>query len=189
MYRVNLFLRIIFTIVLFFITLFLNNYYLFWLLLFYMLFISLVDRNYKSLLINFAIVLILLFCFYTSKIRILLVFLFLINILYVFITSFHKYEIIYLRYLFSKRFRKNFFYDNNINKIIDYNQGKVKAIYGDVSNIDKKVKADIDSLYLYGKVRFYEYGNKISSFSSFGIYDFIFLFLFIVLLTLFCIYW
>ncbi len=193
MYSVNWKIRALVTLILIIITSLINNYYLFWLLLFYLLLISIVDRNIKSLLLNFLIVLILLFCFYTSKIRLLLKIICIINILVLFFCSFTKNERKFIKfkllYKYNKNSRKKLFYKYNIDKIKYFNKEKILKEYDENVNIDNKVRRDMDYLYLCSKIRFYGYGNKLGSYRKrkIGIYDFVFLIVFIFFVCI-CIY-
>lgn len=191
MCKVNLFLRIFTTLILSVLIVFLDNYYLFWLLLFYMLFLSIVDRNYKSLLVNFAVVLILLFCYYSKKVRILLKILYIINLLLILFFSFTKRERKYFNYRYNKKRRKKLFYEENLQKVIDENTSKAVPIYGENVLLNSKVNKDMDQLYLYGKVRFYGYGTKITNFANcrWSIYDSMFALVVLVVLLLLFIYW
>ena len=190
MYSVNWKIRALITTILIVITFFINNYYLFWLLLFYLLLISIVDRNIKSLLLNFLIVLILLFCFYTSKIRMLLKLICIINILVLFFCSFTKKEKKFMKfkllYKLRKKYRKKLFYKYNIDKIKSFNKEKALKTYAENVNIDNKVKRDMNFLYLCSRIRFYGYSNKLGSYMErkIGIYDFIFLIVFIFFVIL-----
>lgn len=195
MCNTNLILRIITVCVFSLVILFLDNYYLFWLLLFYLLLLSIVDRNYKSLLINFAISLILLFCLYTSKIRVILKILFIVDFIVLFISSFSKRDRENMRYkaMYSESFkaRKNLFYDKYYEKIFDYNKKKSSAIYSESVSLNNKVNNDMDDYYLYGRTRFYSYSNKLTSFSNYDWtwYDTLFLVVFILILVLLFIFW
>lgn len=190
MYSVNWKIRALITTILIVITFFINNYYLFWLLLFYLLLISIVDRNIKSLLLNFLIVLILLFCFYTSKIRMLLKLICIINILVLFFCSFTKKEKKFMKfkllYKLRKKYRKKLFYKYNIDKIKSFNKEKALKTYAENVNIDNKVKRDMNFLYLCSRIRFYGYSNKLGNYMErkIGIYDFIFLIVFIFFVIL-----
>lgn len=193
MYSVNWKIRALITSILIVITFLINNYYLFWLLLFYLLLISIVDRNIKSLLLNFLIVLILLFCFYTSKIRLLLKIICIINILVLFFCSFTKNERNFIKfkilYKYRKSSRKKLFYKYNSDRVISFNKEKALKLYNENDNVDNKIKRDMNFLYLCGRIRFYGYSNKLGNYMNrkVGIYDFIFLIVFIFFIIL-CIY-
>lgn len=194
MYNVNLLLRTIVSIVFFVIVIFLDNYYLFWLLLFYMLLLSIADRNLKSLLVNFAIALILLFCYYTSKIKLILKILFVVNILVTYICSFRKNEKKNIKYRAmysdSVKSRKKLFYDMYSEKILESNKEMAFSTYGDNVTLGDKVSKDLDNFYIYGRTKFYGYSDKITNFSnSWNWYDTLFLLVAIFVIVLICIYW
>lgn len=195
MCNTNLILRIITVCVFSLIVLFLDNYYLFWLLLFYLLLLSIVDKNYKSLLINFAIALILLFCLYTSKIRVVLKLLFIVNFVLLFFTSFSKKDREYIRYRTTYsdgvKARKNLFYNKHYDKISDYNKKKCSKVYNNDISLKNKINTDMDEYYLQGKIRFFGYSNKITNtfYSSWTLYDTLFLIVCLLMVVVLFMFW
>ncbi|MBO5375732.1 MAG: hypothetical protein J6A52_02665 [Bacilli bacterium] len=195
MCNTNLILRIVTVCVFSLIILFLDNYYLFWLLLFYLLLLSIVDRNYKSLLINFAIVLILLFCLYTSKIRIILKILFIVNFILLFLMSFSKKDRSDIRYrsIYSEgaKERKKLFYNRYLDKVSLYNKKKSSNIYLNDISLKNKINNDMDDCYLQGKIRFFGYSDKITSSFNYGwtLYDTLFLIVCILIIIILFMFW
>ncbi len=191
MCKTNLFLRIFTFLIVSIAILFLNNYYLFILLFFYMLLLSVIDTNYKSLLLDFAILIILLFCKYNLAVKIIVKTLSIINMLYITLRSFSNSEKKYMVYALNKKERKKIFYRNNLNKIIDYNKNRAVLIYGNDIVLNNKVNRDMNRLYLYSKVRFFNYSDKIkfSITKNFTIYDLLFSTGLLILIITFHIYW
>jgi hypothetical protein len=194
MYSVNLNLRTFISLALTIVVIFINNYYLFWLLLFYMLLLSIVDRNYKTLLVNFAIALVLLFCYYNSKIKLLLKILFIINILITYFSSFGKKEKLNIRYMSmygdGTKTRKNLFITNYKERIVNYNKEMVSKLYKKDISIKDKVSFDLDNFYSYGRTRFFGYSNKITNMNNeWTWYDTLFLLAVIIVFVLLFIYW
>lgn len=193
MYNVNIILRTIILIIFSIVIVFIDNYYLFWLLVFYTLLLSIVDKNLKSLLINFATVLILLFCTYTNIVKLILKILCITNfcILYYFsFTKKDKFDIYYRNmYRNSSSSRKRLFYDHNFSSVLKYNQDKSSSIYGSVI-LNDKVESDLDSKYLYGKVRYYGYSNKFTELGNYSWkwYDLLYSLVAITVLILLLIY-
>ena len=174
MCSVNLFLKLLFCFLFGVIIFFIDNYYLFWLIVFYLLLLSIVDRNVKSLVLLFFVSCVLLFCLFTSKIRFLVQVCLFLNFVLLFVSATSKIDRENYRYKYlynDKTKRKSLFYDSYREKV--YN--KLKEKYSSVS--DKMVEKELDKLYLYARVRFYGYGNSVTSksVSSFSFYDLIFL--------------
>lgn len=187
MCNVNLFLKLLISFLFVVIIFFIDNYYLFWLVVFYLLLLSIVDRNIKSLVLLFFISCVLLFCLFTTKIRILIQVCLAFNFALLFISSTSKKdrENYRYKYLYSnKANRKSLFYDRYREKVYNDLKGK----YGSVS--DKLVKKELDKLYLYAKIRFYGYDNSVTSsrVSSFTLYDLFFLLTSIIVIIIIYIY-
>lgn len=108
-----------------------------------------------------------------------------------FFFSFTRREKSYFNYRYNKKRRKKLFYEKNLQKVIDENKSKALPIYGENVLLNSKVNKDMDQLYLYGKVRFYGYGDKITNFASskWSLYDSIFTFVVLIVLVLLFIYW
>ena len=194
MYKVNLSLRTIIYFIFSILVIFMDNYYLFWLLVFYTLLLSIVDRYYKSLLCDFAIVLILLFCYYTSKIKLIIKVLFLINFFVIYISSFSKIEMSNIKYraLYSDsvKSRKKLFFENNIDRIVNKNRVNFESIYKKDISLKEKNNFDLNKLYVFSRTRFYGYSNKITNFSNtWKLYDTLFLIVSILVLLLIYLYW
>lgn len=169
MYSINIFLKIFTFIILSVITFFMEGYYLFWVLFFYLLLLTIFDRNFKALLLDFLIVSILLFCRFNDKSELILKFLFIILLVILFIFSISKNDIRIFnykwKYRFNKRGRKRLFYDRYLDDIKDENYRRASSIYNNY-NLEKKIKNDIENKYLYAKIRFYGYSDNISYVNS-----------------------
>lgn len=194
MYKVNLSLRTIIYIIFSILVIFVDKYYLFWLLVFYTLLLSIVDRNYKSLLCNFAIVLILLFCYFTLKVKLIVKIIFLVNLFILYFSSFSKVEKSNIKYraLYgdSAKSRKKLFYENNVDKVVNNNRINYELIYKKDISLKDKNNCDLENLYAFSKTRFYGYSNKITNFSNtWKLYDTLFLIVSIFVLVLVYLYW
>ena len=180
MYSTNIILKTIITLILLVITFFMSNYYLFWLLVFYLLLLTIVDKNLVSLVILFFITLILLFVWFSFKIRILTQGLVIVDILVLYITSITKRDIWKIKYeegyksiyrrkkIFMKNF-KPYLRKNEMAKIEKYDYN------ADDKVIEKRINQDADDLYAYSKIRFFGYGSTVTSmYGKWSIYDLIF---------------
>lgn len=167
----NLFLKLIITFIFMVIVFFLDNYYLFWLLSFFVLFLSIIDKNYVGLLFVFLLVCILLFCTFTTKIMYIVKVITCFSFFTIFIMSTSKKdrENFKYKYLYQdERNRKKLFYDRYYDKVVNDLRKKYDG------EIPKEViQGELDKLYLYGKLKFYGYSNKITSsrVSRFTVYD------------------
>ena len=194
MCNVNLILRTIIYVIFSILIIFIDNYYLFWLLVFYVLLMSIVDRNYKSLLLNFCTVLILLFCYFSSKIKLLIKITLLINFAVTYFCSFSKKEKDNLRYSYRYRegikSRKALFFDNNKDRLFNENKRLLDCVYKRDLSLDNKNVSDLNNLYIFSKTRFYGYSNKITNFrNKWNWYDTLFLIVAVFVLILIYIYW
>lgn len=191
MCKTNLFLRIFTFLLISVAIIFLNNYYLFIILFIYMLFLSVVDTNYKSLLLDFLILIILLLFKYTVVVKALIQILSILNMFYILLYSFSKKEKDYFTYKLNKNRRKEMFYRKNLDKVINNNKDKAIPIYGEKIILNNKVNKDLDKMYLYSKVRFYNYNDRISSpFDwNFTFYDFLFSTILLILVIILHIWW
>ena len=170
MCNVNLILRTIIYVIFSILIIFIDNYYLFWLLVFYVLLMSIVDRNYNSLLLNFCTVLILLFCYFSSKIKLLIKITLLINFAVTYFCSFSKKEKDNLRYSYRYRegikSRKALIIDNNKDRLFNENKRLLDCVYKRDLSLDNKNVSDLNNLYIFSKTRFYGYSNKITNFRN-----------------------
>lgn len=191
MYSINVFLRIFTFIILLVVTLCMESYYLFWVLFFYLLLLTVFDRNFKALLLNFLAVSILLFCRFNDRSELILKVLFVILLVILFIFSISKNDIRAFnykwKYRFDKKGRKKLFYDRYLDDVKDENYKKASSIYNNY-NLEKKIKNDMENKYLYAKIRFYGYRDNISYGNSLKFkwkwIDTLFLFIEIVLFIL-----
>ena len=89
----------------------------------------------------------------------------------------------------SSSSRKRLFYDHNFSSVLKYNQDKSSSIYGSVI-LNDKVESDLDSKYLYGKVRYYGYSNKFTELGNYSWkwYDLLYSLVAITVLILLLIY-
>jgi hypothetical protein len=195
MRNTNILLKTILTIIFIVVAICMSNYYLFWLLLFYLLLITIVDKNLISLALEFFLALILLFIYFTFKMRVLSSAIVVVDILVLFITSFTKRDLWKLKYEAAYKNihkRKRIFMDNFKRYVDDSNEEKLKKYNYEITDelISNKNKSDADDLYKYSKVRFYGYGTTMTSmFAKFSVYDIIYLLVSILVLVLIFIFW
>ena len=195
MYSTNIILKTIITILFIIVTILLQNYYLFWLLLFYLLLLTIVDKNIKSLVIIFFIALILLFIWFTAKIRMLSQGLIILDLLVLYITSITKRDIWKIKYeegYKSINKRKKVFMDNFKPYLKNNEKVRFEKVNYDAGEdiLDRKVKSDANDLYAYSKVRFYGYGKTVTSlYGRWTIYDLIFCVVSLGILALIVVCW
>ena len=180
MFNTNIILKTIITIIFAVVAYFIDNYYLFWLLEFYLLLLTIVDKNMIGLVLNFFIALVLLFVYYNAKTRLLVIGLIILEFLVLYFTSFTKRDWWKIKYETAYKKlgkRKKLFMDNFKQYIETTNDERLKKYNYDLTDelVENKNKSDADDLYKYSKVRFYGYGNSVTSlFARWSIYDLIF---------------
>ena len=180
MYSTNIILKTIITLILIVVTFFMSNYYLFWLLVFYLLLLTIVDKNLVSLVILFMITLILLFVWFSVKIRMLTQGLVIVDILVLYITSITKRDLWKIKYEegYKSIYRRKKIFMNNFKPYLRKNEMARLDKYdynADEKVINNKINQDADDLYAYSKIRFYGYGSTVTSmYGKWSIYDLIF---------------
>lgn len=180
MFNTNIILKTIITIIFAVVAYFIDNYYLFWLLEFYLLLLTIVDKNMIGLVLNFFIALVLLFVYYNAKTRLLVIGLIILEFLVLYFTSFTKRDWWKIKYETAYKKlgkRKKLFMDNFKQYIETTNDERLKKYNYELTDelVENKNKSDADDLYKYSKVRFYGYGNSVTSlFARWSIYDLIF---------------
>ena len=179
MYRTNIILRTVVMLLYLVSILFIDERVMFFVLLTYYVLLTLKDRNMKALLLDFAILLVLLFILYTHKVEIILKILSLANIILIYLTSFTDKEIEDLKYNYSYTSvanRKRLFFKTYKNRVVSNNEEKYKGYSYTKNEFDTRTTDDLERLYLYAKIRFFGYNNKITNvLSKWGIYDLVFL--------------
>ena len=197
MYNTNIALKTILTIIFVIVACFMQNYYLFWLVLFYILLLCIVDRNLISLVITFFIALLLLFVYFTAKIRLLVIGLTIIDLLVLYFTSFTKRDLWKIKYEVKYKSvskRKELFRENFRNIIDSKNRERIKRFRYqncDVEElVNKKNDSDTKDMYNYSRVRFYGYDTTITSlFAKWSMYDLFVLVVSCVVLLLIYKFW
>ncbi len=195
MYNTNIILKTIMTLIFIVVTFFLSNYYLFWLLIFYLLLLTIVDKNIKSLVLLFLVTLILLFVWFTFRIRLLSQGILIVDLLVLYLSSIKKRDIWKIKYeegYKSVGRRKKLFMDNFKVYLKNRDMEKLEKYNYDTSDelIEKKINQDANDLYKYSKVRFYGYGNIVTSmYGKWTIYDGIFLLVSVFVLSIMYLYW
>ena len=197
MYSTNIILKTIVTFIFLVVACFLQNYYLFWLMIFYLLLLTLVDKNIKSLIVLFLGALILLFIWFSNKIMLLSRGVLILDLLILYLTSVTKRDLWKFKYetgykSISKR--KSLFMDNFKKYLTKRNKAKLdKTNYGNIMTdelFERKMKVEANDLYAYSKVRFYGYGNTVTSmYGKWTIYDLIFALVSTLVLVLICLLW
>ena len=179
MYKTNIILRTVFFFAYILAIILIGEKNMFWPILIYLFLITLKDRNVKSLLLDVNILIILLFALYTTKISIFLKLVSIINLIILYIGSFTKGEIKDLKYNYSYtniKNRKNLFLNTYLEKIKDDNAKKFSNYSYSDMDFNNKLNDDLNRLYLYGKVRFYGYNNKMTNIlTKWTLYDLVFL--------------
>ena len=193
MYRTNIILRTVIMLLYLVSILFIDERISFFILLTYFVLLTLKDRNMKALLLDFAILLVLLFILYSHKVEVILKILSIANIVLIYLTSFTDKEIEDLKYNYSYTSvanRKRLFFKTYKDRIVADNEEKYKGYSYTKNEFDTRTTDDLERLYLYGKIRFFGYNNKITNvLSKWGIYDLVFLVVSIVFLVILRLNW
>jgi len=197
MYSTNIILKTIVTFIFLVVACVLENYYLFWLMIFYLLLLTLVDKNIKSLIVLFCGALILLFIWFSNKIMLLSRCILILDILILYITSVTKRDLWKIKYeegYKSISRRKPIFMNNFKKYLTKRNKAKLdKTNYGNIITdelFERKMKVEANDLYNYSKIRFYGYGNTVTSmYGKWTIYDLIFTGVSILVLVLIFLLW
>ena len=133
-----------------------------------------------GLVLNFFIALVLLFVYYNAKTRLLVIGLIILEFLVLYFTSFTKRDWWKIKYETAYKKlgkRKKLFMDNFKQYIETTNDERLKKYNYELTDelVENKNKSDADDLYKYSKVRFYGYGNSVTSLlARWSIYDLIF---------------
>jgi hypothetical protein len=165
------------------------------LLIFYLLLLTIVDKNIKSLVLLFLVTLILLFVWFTFRIRLLSQGILIVDLLVLYLSSIKKRDIWKIKYeegYKSVGRRKKLFMDNFKVYLKNRDMEKLEKYNYDTSDelIEKKINQDANDLYKYSKVRFYGYGNIVTSmYGKWTIYDGIFLLVSVFVLSIMYLYW
>ena len=166
MCKTNIILKTVFLLAFILITIFSGYRSLFWPLLIYLAFLTIRDRNIKAFILDLVILLILLFAKFTLITRIILTILMIINILIIYFTSYTKDELSVLKEHINYSDAKNrriTFYKKFENKVKESCEKKSVMYDANNSKLEAKAKRELDNLYLYSKVRFNGYDNKMTS--------------------------
>ena len=193
MYRTNIILRTVIMLLYLVSILFIDERIMFFILLTYYVLLTLKDRNMKALLLDFAMLLVLLFILYTHKVEIILKIISLANLVLIYLTSFTDKELEDIKYNYSYTSvtnRKRLFFKTYKDKIVSDNEEKYKGYSYTKDEFDTRTTDDLERLYLYGKIRFFGYSNKITNvLSKWGLYDLVFLIVSLVFLVLLRLNW
>lgn len=193
MYRTNIILRTVIMLLYLVSILLIDERVMFFILLTYYVLLTLKDRNMKALLLDFAMLLVLLFILYTHKVEIILKIISFANLVLIYLTSFTDKEIEDLKYNYSYTSvtnRKRLFFKTYRDRIVSDNEEKYKGYSYTKNEFDTRTTDDLERLYLYGKIRFFGYSNKITNvLSKWGLYDLVFLVVSLVFLVLLRLNW
>lgn len=193
MYRTNIILRTVIMLLYLVSILFIDQRIMFFILLTYYVLLTLKDRNMKALLLDFAMLLVLLFILYTHKVEIILKIISIANLILIYLTSFTNKEIEDLKYNYSYTSvtnRKRLFFKTYKDRIVSDNEEKYKGYEYTKNEFDTRTTDDLERLYLYGKIRFFGYNNKITNvLSKWGLYDLVFLIVSLVFLVILRLNW
>ncbi len=193
MYRTNIILRTVIMLLYLVSILLIDERVMFFILLTYYVLLTLKDRNMKALLLDFAMLLVLLFILYTHKVEIILKIISFANLVLIYLTSFTDKEIEDLKYNYSYTSvtnRKRLFFKTYRDIIVSDNEEKYKGYSYTKNEFDTRTTDDLERLYLYGKIRFFGYSNKITNvLSKWGLYDLVFLVVSLVFLVLLRLNW
>ena len=193
MCKTNVILKSIFLLAFILITIFTGSYVLFWPLLLYLVLLALKDRNIKAIIIDIIILLILLLTKMSTVTRIIITALMITNIIIIYINSYTKSDIEVIKEIINyqdPKNRKRNFYEKNENKVKELCAKKSSMYSIENSELDNKTKRELDNLYLYSKVRFNGYNNKMTSIlNKWTMNDLVFLVVSLLILTFLRILW
>ncbi len=161
MYKMNLYLKMILTLLSIIITIITGNYIILWILL-----VCLTFLNYRKdrhlLIIDLILIISLAISSRIGDFLILYKLLFIVSIIVTFIYFLTKEENKQLKLLFGKdsnNSTRDSFYNKYYNSILESNRKKVIDKYGDIS-FDEKVNNDLERKYLQSRIRFNGFVNK-----------------------------
>ena len=164
MYKMNIYLKMILTLLSIIITIITGNYIVLWILLVCLTFLN--YRKNKILLLGDLLLIIVLGI--SNRFDDVLVFyklLFIISIIITFIYFLTDEEKKQLKLLFGKDSSKSLrdtFYNKNYNSIVEKNRKIVTEKYGEIS-FDDKVNYDLERKYLQSRIRFNGFVSKNNS--------------------------
>ncbi len=162
MYKMNLFLKILITLLLTIVIILSNNYYVFWLLLLINIGLSIYKEDKITVTINLANLVVLFLSNYIKTFLLVFKLLFIINLVVSFLHFISEDEKKYIKSNYKGR-RKNSLrialYEKVFPKVLEKNKKKAKDIYGDNIDVDDKIEQDLERLYLQSRIRFYGFNN------------------------------
>lgn len=184
MYKMNLLLKFIITILFISIIVIANNRIVLWLLLFLLTFYNL--YKYKKISLFIDLLLVLLLGFSTQNEICLLVFklLFIINILITVYYTLNMEEKLLL--INEKTSEKQKYFENNFDRIVNNIKERKNSLYDEDTSIDSKIERDLERNYLQSKIRYYNISNSNNKYYNWNRIDILILiFVIIVFVILF----
>ena len=160
MYKVNFYLKIFIILLVMMSVAMTFNYYILWALLIALSIFNFFFNNKKILLIDCILVTILLLSYIYRPLIYVYKIAFIVNIIISFIDSFTSKEKKFFKILFKdmeKKNRRNEFYEQKYNYILETNKKLSNEVYKiDLINEDK-INSDLERHYLQSKIRFNGY--------------------------------
>ena len=184
MYKMNLFLKLIITMLTIITIVLTNNNIILWLLLLVITFNDVRKNNNAGLLIDFILIVLLFLINKSTNVIFLFKIIMILKLLVLLFFTFDRKEKEYLKNVFNSKDKvseRDKFYNLYKDRIFNDNYLKSKKIYLNDTVNDDKIISDLDNLYLESKIRFNGYFvNKRTSFEWNKI-DIMILFLSIIL--------
>ncbi len=183
MYKMSILLKIIITMLTVIAVIIVDNRIILWLLLFVLSFYHL--RKFRIALLVIDLALVLLLGLSVNDYNYLLIFkiIYIINCL---ITFYSCLTIKDKKLLFKKKSTsKMMYYENNFDRINSRINIRKKEIYNSNVSINNKIEQDLESNYLFARMKYYDYFSKKSSFISWNKIDTLILLFTITIFILF----
>lgn len=158
MYKPNLFLKIIITVLIAIIVAITNNYSLLWLMLLLISLINYIYKNNFQLFFDLIMVFILISGKYIWGMILIFRIIFLISLLLSFKGSLEIEEKQFIKNLYfpeNNKKLKNKLFKKIFDDVVEKNKEEKEKIYTEEVFLDNKIEKDLDRLYLQSKIRFY----------------------------------
>ncbi len=160
MYKVNFYLKLFIVLLIMIVIAMTYNYFVLWFLLVALTIFNYLFSNKKLLLIDYSLIGLLLLSYIFDPLLYLFKIAFIVNLLFSLFDSLTSKERKFFKILFKdidKKNRKEVFYKQNYNNVIDTNKKLASDVYKvEIMNEDK-IDNDLERHYLQSKIRFNGY--------------------------------
>ena len=160
MYKINFYLKLFIVLLIMIVIAMTYNYFVLWSLLVALTIFNYLFSNKKILLIDYALIGLILLSYIFDPLLYLFKIAFIVNLLFSLFDSLTSKERKFFKILFKdidKKNRKEIFYKQNYNNVIDTNKKLASDVYKvEIMNEDK-IDNDLERHYLQSKIRFNGY--------------------------------